>query len=140
MHYERQRKGRPVGTAERLRRPPGEGHVSKHGYVLITVDGRTVLEHRHLMEKLLGRPLARHESVHHVNGDRSDNRTAGPLVNGRSGNLELWSSYQPPGQRIADKLAFARDIFERYAPDIAVALGWDLDPETGLPLAQENSP
>lgn len=57
------------------------------------------------MRRILGRELLPHERVHHKNGQRADNRP---------GNLELWSVWQPAGQRVADKIAWAKDLLKTY--------------------------
>jgi len=84
--------------------PKGQ-HMDMAGYVRKYVAGKQVFYHRWLMEQELGRPLTKDESVHHINGNRTDNRIE---------NLELWSRYQPTGQRVADKLAYAREIIALY--------------------------
>jgi hypothetical protein len=60
------------------------------------------------MSRHLGRELYPGETVHHKNGVRDDNRLE---------NLELWSSSHPHGQRVEDKVAWAKEILALYAPE-----------------------
>ena len=114
-HHQRRRHGRPMEAPLRpLRRncAIGEKRFDRDGYVRIKVaagGGNTKeiwpLEHRRLMEQWIGRPLLPEETVHHANGVKTDNRME---------NLELWSSSHPGGQRVQDKLAWAREIVALY--------------------------
>ncbi|MBN8466179.1 HNH endonuclease [Corallococcus exiguus] len=48
---------------------------SKNGYkTFVTRGGQTKFVHVHVMEKTLGGPLRRGQVVHHINGDKGDNR------------------------------------------------------------------
>lgn len=114
------------GKASPLRRTGRQ--VGPDGYVTVLLEPcdyhlrgsrkcNTMLEHRLLMARSLGRPLLRTETVHHKNGDKADNRLRkGHEVRcpGDCCNLELWSSDQPPGQRVVDKVRYAREILRLY--------------------------
>lgn len=135
FHYNRMRRGVELDKAKRVpapaseklapamkRRPKmkfrlergeaGRWCVNRQGYVYrlrALEDGRRVREyaHRITMQEHLGRSLESHENPHHINGVRHDNRIE---------NLELWSTKQPPGQRVEDKVAWAKEMLRLYEP------------------------
>jgi transposase-like protein len=98
-HELRPWRGRPVEF------PFGPARVASNGYVLRTLHKdywlysagtkqaqgtRQMAEHRRVMAEHLGRPLESSETVHHLNGDKTDNRIE---------NLELHQSSHSRGQR-----------------------------------------
>jgi hypothetical protein len=66
-------------------RPKSEVVTHKSGYKYIYVDGKLVLEHRHLMEQKIGRSLAPGEIVIHLNGDKGDNRLGNLMLGFKAG-------------------------------------------------------
>ena len=112
-HYARWKKH---GTTDQPKefRPRGSGCLDKNGYITLPCPdwlkiGKSknyrIPQHRLVMSEHLGRPLLDHEEVHHKNGVRTDNRLE---------NLELWSSWHPKGQKVEDKLKWAKELIELY--------------------------
>lgn len=78
--------GRPSWNSGRRlpqhQRQIGNKYICHHGYVLVYMaddsikygrNDQYVLEHRKVMQDLLGRPLGKKEIIHHIDGDKANN-------------------------------------------------------------------
>lgn len=84
----------------------GLGIVNKRGYRTIKHgEHRGKLEHRCIYETHYGIKLLPHQNIHHMNGDKLDNRIE---------NLELWDISQPSGQRVEDKIEYYFKLIMQY--------------------------
>lgn len=107
-HYQRVRRGHALEAPIKTPAPRGSGYINSDGYRCFG----SKKEHRLVVEQVLGRLLCRDENVHHINGDRADNRPK---------NLELWvNRRQPKGQRVSDAVEAAVEVLLRYAPELLV--------------------
>ena len=114
LHWTRVREGRDIAAPIRpfvatAPGPWGDWYTDTSGYILrrrqVNGKAQSQRQHRHVMETHLGRALLPGENVHHINGVRDDNRIE---------NLELWLVSQPRGQRLEDKVSWAKELLERY--------------------------
>ena len=93
----------------------GGKHLNSDGYVKVLCHGHKnshangyIFEHILVMSTHLKRALSKNETVHHINGIKTDNKIE---------NLELWSKSHPCGQRIEDKINWCVDFLKNYAPE-----------------------
>lgn len=87
------------------------GKITKNGYKMVrSNDGCNssgyIMEHRLVMQQMMGRILKKEENVHHKDGNK---------LNNQADNLELWARSQPSGQRAEDLVSWASQVITSYA-------------------------
>jgi HNH endonuclease len=112
----RLKRGIPLEQPVRKVASKGSGYIAKSGYKFIhkkdhinSTSQGSIAEHVFIMSEHLKRPLMKGESVHHRNGIRNDNRIE---------NLELWTKSQPSGQRVEDKIQWAKEFLETHGYNV----------------------
>lgn len=58
-------------------------------YKSLKIKGSRIDEHRKIVQDLIGRKLSKNEVVHHINGDKSDNRIENLQILSRSEHAKL---------------------------------------------------
>ena len=109
LAHSRKRHGNPIkGLKKRIN---GSGYITSQGYKMISKKHPNsskrgqIFEHVYILSNHIGRPLKKGETVHHINGERADNRIE---------NLELWINGHPFGQRLDDKIKWAKEFLAEY--------------------------
>jgi hypothetical protein len=133
--WSRKKQGIPLDRPKYCREKLSWRYVDQGGYVRLgnidhpnCYNNRQILEHVLVMSLHLGRPLEKHENIHHKNGIRDDNRIE---------NLELWSRSQPPGQRVEDKINWAKQFLEEYGYTVIKSTKTDISDNGRLELHTE---
>lgn len=63
--------------------------INEKGYRMVRIDGKSVREHRYIMEKFLDRKLSSSEDIHHINHIKTDNRIENLTLLSKSDHTKL---------------------------------------------------
>lgn len=103
------------GKWQSTQRKPARQYASK--YRVIKIDGKSIKEHRHVVECAIGRQLSPREDVHHIDGNTLNNAIENLAVVQKSQHMSLYHRKQVP---VAEMLHLRRtgmslhDLANRY--------------------------
>ena len=79
-HYMRLKTNGSVLDIAMKRAPNGNGYINSYGYRIFKFGQKRIPEHRYIMQQHMGRELDVLEHVHHINGDKLDNRIENLII------------------------------------------------------------
>lgn len=106
-----------------------------NGYYTICIGNKKQYYHRYVMEQHLGRKLTKNEHVHHLNGDRKDNRIENLEVVSMEDHLRYHAKergfgknrigYAPPNKTAREKILQIGELYKagNTTTEICIATG-----------------
>jgi len=116
-HYIQEYKKGRSNNYPRMKRKNGTGNVTSHGYRRITTpDGRRMLEHRYVIEKIIGRKLKSWEKTHHIDENKLNNSLSNLELITQSSHIsnyhrDSWKNRKTDGLLIIDWSFFKEPEF-----------------------------
>ena len=92
------------------------GYIGRNGYRYLSIMGKIIMEHRHVMEQILERPLTKNEVVHHIDGNRLNNAPE---------NLVVMTRQEHDKNKDGTRAYFHTGIDCEEAAKVLFELGWN---------------
>jgi len=93
-HYHYYKRHKELHKFPLMQREHGTGQIFL-GYKRISVNKRRILEHRHVVEQKLKRRLLPTETIHHLDGNKLNNKLNNLIVIGQSEHITKFHNNRP---------------------------------------------
>lgn len=93
-HYHKIKYLGKLNEYPRMKRKDGTG-TFQNGYKKITTNGKRIFEHRKVIENFIGRKLKKSEKIHHIDGDKLNNKVSNLIITSQKDHIKTFHNNQP---------------------------------------------